>query len=87
MGGCPPRRSGGPLPSLSAQPVTIPKMNWVLPAPASPENGTHQGALARDAQGFVYSADNKGRRLLCFLGYTNTLARGIKVPFLSPLHL
>ena len=87
MGGCPPRRSGGQLLSLSEQPVTIPKMNWVLPAPASPENGIHQGALARDAQGFVYSADNKGHRRLCFSRYTNMLAKGIKVPFLSPLHL
>ena len=47
----------------------------------------HQGALARDAQGFVYSADNKGHRLLCFSGYTSMLAKGIKVPFLSPLYL
>ena len=82
----PPRRSGGQLPSLSAQPVTIPKMDWVLLAPASPENGTQQGALVRDAQGFVYSADNKGHRHLCFSGYSNMFAKGIKVPFLSPLY-
>lgn len=35
----------GQLPSLSAQPVTIPKMNWVLLALTSPESGTLQVPL------------------------------------------